>query len=79
MGSLNSQLESLKRQARQAKRYKEISAEIRRAEALFHHVAWRSTHAAVEREETHLRDVLIGLAAATSEEAAALKAEAEHS
>lgn len=79
MGSLNSQLESLKRQARQAKRYKEISAEIRRAEALLYHVAWRDSHGAVEREEAHLRDVLIGLASATTEEAAALKTEAETS
>ena len=34
LGQLHSQIESLKRQARQARRYKELSAEIRKAEAL---------------------------------------------
>ena len=77
MGSLTSQLEALKRQARQAKRYKELSGEIRRCEALFHHVSWRESHGLVEREETALRDVLSALAAATQAEAKALRDEAE--
>ncbi len=77
MGSLTSQLEALKRQARSAKRYKELSGEIRRCEALFHHVSWRESHALVEREEAALRDVLSALAEATQAEAKALRDEAE--
>lgn len=76
-GSLVSQLDSLKRQARQARRYKELSAEIRRAEALAFHVAWRASHRDVEQEEACLRDVLSALAAATEIEARALREEAE--
>ena len=78
MGSLTAQVDALKRQARQAKRYKELSGEIRRAEALFHHVSWRASHTVVEREETALRDVLIALAAVTQDEAKALRDEAEY-
>ena len=79
MGALTGQLDALKRQARQAKRYKELSGEIRRTEALFHHVSWLQSHALVEREEAALRDVLSALAAATQEEARALRDEADHS
>ena len=79
MGSLSAQLEALKRQARQAKRYKELSGEIRRCEALFHHVSWRESHHQVEREETALRDVLSALAEATQAEAKALRDEADFS
>ena len=77
MGQLSSQLEALKRQARAAKRYKELSVEIRRTEALYFHVTWLESHASVEREETALRAVLSELAAATTDEAAALRTEAE--
>ena len=79
MGTLTAQLEALKRQARQAKRYKELSGEIRRCEALFHHVSWRESHHQVEREEWALRDVLSALAEATQAEARALRDEAEFS
>src|SRR5690242_18073014 len=41
VGQLQSQAESLKRQARQARRYKEISAEIRQQEALSLHLTWQ--------------------------------------
>jgi chromosome segregation protein len=78
MGAMTSQVEALKRQARHAKRYKELSADIRRAEALYHHVAWRQAHARVDAEEASLRDVLIVLAAATQAEAKALREEAEY-
>ena len=79
MGALTAQLETLKRQARQARRYKELSGEIRRCEALFHYVSWRETHALVEREEAALREVLSALAEATQAEAKALREEAEFS
>jgi len=75
--SLTSQLDSLKRQARQARRYKDLSGEIRKAEALSFYVAWRSSHGEVEREEAALREVLSALASATAIEARALREEAE--
>ena len=40
IGQLNSQLQAMKRQARQAQRYREISGKIREAEALQHHLHW---------------------------------------
>ncbi|WP_265515780.1 chromosome segregation protein SMC [Nitratireductor luteus] len=40
VGELESQIESLKRQARQASRFKNLSAEIRKAEAALLHLRW---------------------------------------
>ncbi|MDB5596616.1 MAG: smc [Hyphomicrobiales bacterium] len=38
---IEAQIESLKRQARQAGRYKNLASDIRRNEALLYHIAWR--------------------------------------
>jgi len=75
LGQLGSQVESLKRQARAARRYKEISDEIRRQEALLMHLSWTDAQAHVDGEETHLRDALVTLAAATEAESQALTEE----
>ncbi|HRP78403.1 MAG TPA: chromosome segregation SMC family protein, partial [Aquamicrobium sp.] len=40
VGELESQIESLKRQARQASRFRNLSAEIRKAEAILFHLRW---------------------------------------
>ncbi|MEM9329872.1 MAG: chromosome segregation SMC family protein [Pseudomonadota bacterium] len=40
VGQLDTQLESLKRQARQANRYRNLSGEIRKTEALLFHLKW---------------------------------------
>ncbi|CFX60908.1 Chromosome partition protein Smc [Candidatus Filomicrobium marinum] len=77
LGGLNSQIESLKRQARQARRYRDLSREITRAEALLMHLTWRDAYAAAEAEEARLREVLVRLGEATRAEAASLRAEAE--
>ena len=77
MGALTAQVEGLKRQARQARRYKEISAEIRRAEALYFHVNWAEAQATVLREESALGDIVADLARLTEAESRALRAEAE--
>ncbi len=50
MAQLDSQLNSLKRQARQARKYKDVSAEIRKLEAAGLYVAWR------EASESAMRD-----------------------
>jgi chromosome segregation protein len=75
LGQLTSQVEALKRQARQAKRYKELSADIRKAEALLHHLAWIEALAQVEREEAAMRVALEAVAAATQVESALVREE----
>ena len=76
LGQLNSQVESLKRQARAARRYKEISDEIRRQDALLMHLAWTDAQAHVDGEESNLRDALSKLATATEADSQALAEEA---
>jgi len=77
LGQLNSQIESLKRQARQARRYKEVSAEIRKIEALVLHLAWTQAQAHVDAEEAGLAAALEKVASATEAESRALRAEAD--
>lgn len=77
LGSLNTQIESLKRQARAARRYKDISGEIRKGEALLFHLSWAEAQGHVEAEEANLSHALESLGAATAAEARALREEAE--
>jgi chromosome segregation protein len=77
MGQLASQIDSLKRQARQARRYKEISVEIRRVEALYHYLLWADAQTHVTAEESNLSEVLTRLAQATEAEGRGLRQEAE--
>ncbi|MCC7253237.1 chromosome segregation SMC family protein, partial [Hyphomicrobium sp.] len=77
MGQLGSQIESLKRQARQARRYKDLSEEIRRAEALLAHLSWIDSQAQVDAEERNFAEALALLGRVTEDEAKALRAEAE--
>lgn len=77
MGQLLSQIESLKRQARQARRYKELSGEIRRIEALWHYLQWADAQELVTTEERHLTDVLGKLGIATEAESRATRQEAD--
>ncbi|MGI9381687.1 MAG: chromosome segregation protein SMC [Methyloligellaceae bacterium] len=77
MGQLGSQLQSLKRQARQARRYKDMSSKIKEAEAAQHHLQWTSACAAVTEEETLLRESTSEVGQLTQNEAAALRAQSE--
>jgi len=77
LDQLGAQIESLKRQARQARRYREVSAEIRKLEALLLHLRWAEAQAAVEREEGALAAQLRSVGEATEEEGKALRAEAD--
>ncbi|MEZ5810769.1 MAG: chromosome segregation SMC family protein [Rhizobiaceae bacterium] len=70
VAELDSQIDSLKRQARQAARFKNISAEIRRAEAILLHLRW--TQAKTQEAEAQS-----ALAAATSQVAEKAAAQAE--
>ncbi|HMK67917.1 MAG TPA: AAA family ATPase, partial [Stellaceae bacterium] len=76
LGQLNSQVEGLKRQARAARRYKEISTDIRSQEALLFHVTWTEAQELVETEEVGLKEALSSLGEATQAESQALAEEA---
>ena len=77
LGQLNSQIESLKRQARQARRYKELSGEIRKLDAVVLHLRWTEAQGQVDAEEASLTAALERVARATEAEAKALRVEAE--
>ena len=77
LGGLASQINSLKRQARAARRYREISDEIRQAETIALLLAWREAEADVERSEAALHDALRLLAERSEVEARATTHEAE--
>ena len=77
LGQLAGQVESLKRQARQARRYKELSGEIRTSEALLLHLAWTAAQADVDYTEAMLADTLSRVAEAAQQEAVALREEAD--
>ena len=75
--TLNTQLDGLKKQARQASRYRRLSDHIRRAEAVVLHLKWRL--AAAEREEAaeRLRRAERDVADRTAEQRAAERAREE--
>jgi chromosome segregation protein len=77
IGQLSSQLQSLRRQARQAQRYREISGKIREAEALQHHLHWEASCALVEQEEAAFQDALRVVADETKAEGEALRQQAQ--
>ncbi|WP_424629545.1 chromosome segregation protein SMC [Bradyrhizobium sp. SYSU BS000235] len=54
IGQLAGQVEGLKKQARQAIRYREVAAKVRKAEAMLFHLRWMQAHADVaEAGRTH--------------------------
>jgi len=77
LGQLSSQIEALKRQTRQARRYRELSGDIRKAEALLLHLTWTAAQAEVVATEAALWQGLGALAAATEREASLIAEEAE--
>jgi len=77
IGQLSTQLQQLRRQARQAQRYREISGKIRAAEALQHHLHWVAACAHVEQEEAAFQAALSAVAQETKAEGEALRQQAE--
>ncbi len=77
IGQLSSQLQALRRQARQAQRYREISGKIRGTEALQHHLHWTGACAHVEQEEASFQQALAAVAQETKAEGEALRQQAE--
>jgi chromosome segregation protein len=54
IGQLSTQMDGLKKQARQAIRYREVAAKVRKAEAMLFHLRWLEAHADVaEAAQTH--------------------------
>ncbi|MEJ2377843.1 MAG: chromosome segregation protein SMC [Pseudolabrys sp.] len=51
IGQLASQMEALKKQARQAIRYRTVSAQVRKAEATLYHLRWTAASGEVENSE----------------------------
>ena len=79
LGQLKGQIESLKRQARQARRYGELSEQIRKGEALRLYLVWSEAQVQVDHDEAALQVALEALGAATAKEASAIKLEADFS
>jgi chromosome segregation protein len=74
IGQIGSQLQSLRRQARQAQKYRELSAELRKAEAIQHHLLWTAAQRQVEGEEAALFEVTRAVGQFTQAEAHARSA-----
>lgn len=72
MGQMDAQLNSLKRQARHALRYKDLSEKVYAKEALLLHLQWRAAADAVLKAETDLAKTLDLVDAGTLKETEAL-------
>ncbi len=77
MQQMETNLQGLKRQARQATRYRNLSGHVRRAEALVHHLRHAAAALALEAAAAHLAETETALAARTGEAAAASTAQAD--
>ena len=55
VATIETQFETLKKQARQAQRYRRLGEHIRRTEALLFHARWRAAEAEAERTAAQLR------------------------
>ncbi|MFD0915924.1 chromosome segregation protein SMC [Pseudahrensia aquimaris] len=76
IGQLETQLESLKRQARQANRYRNIAGDIRRAEATILHLKWSSAKAATAEAEKALTEATMKVGETQLVQTEAAKAQA---
>ncbi|MEC9367285.1 MAG: AAA family ATPase [Pseudomonadota bacterium] len=74
---LTTQLNSLKRQARQARKYKELSEEIRKNEALLYHLQWTAACEQVQSSEEALQSSTRITADLTKAEAEALRGQTD--
>ncbi len=68
---VETQLAALKRQARQASRYRNLSGHIRKAEALAHFLRWAQASARAAEAARHLAEAAAAVATATDEAAKA--------
>jgi chromosome segregation protein len=76
IGQLAGQIDGLKKQARQAIRYREVAAKVRKAEAMLFHLRWLEANADV-REAAHTHDLSVrDMAERTREQAEAARIQA---
>ncbi|MEM1370817.1 MAG: chromosome segregation SMC family protein, partial [Pseudomonadota bacterium] len=76
IGGLTSQIETLKRQARQARRYHSLSSDIRQAEALFLFICWQEAETGNLQASAVLTSAIQNHSETTRYEAVAIKNEA---
>ena len=77
VGQISTQMDGLKRQARQARRYRELSVEIRKAEAVAAHVGWAEADRHASTSEAALREALVTLGGAAELESRLTREEAQ--
>jgi chromosome segregation protein len=77
IAEIEQQVDALKRQARQATRYRNLSGEIRKAEAAVLHLRWQAAAASLDEAETVSKAAADGANALAVEQAAAARAQAE--
>jgi chromosome segregation protein len=76
IGQLASQMDGLKKQARQAIRYREVAAKVRKAEAMLFHLRWLEANTEVT-ESAHTHDLAVReMAERTREQAEAARIQA---
>ena len=75
--TLEGQLQGLRRQARQATRYRNISDHIRRAEAMYLHLRWQAANEAVAAAVARLEAAIASVGALAGQAAAAATSQAE--
>jgi chromosome segregation protein len=73
---IDAQVDGLKRQARQAQRYKGLAADIRRSEAMSFHIAWRECEAKFEEAQRRLEADVREVAERTRVQAEAARGQA---
>src|SRR5215475_1895929 len=77
IGQLATQMDGLKKQARQAIRYREVAAKVRKAEAMLFHLRWIEANADVT-DSAHTHDLAVReMAERTREQAEAARIQAE--
>ncbi len=76
IGQFDSQLDSLKRQARQANRYRAISEDIRKSTALAFHLRWSAAKDAEAEAESRLSDATVAVGERATIQAEAARAQA---
>ncbi|MBA4782682.1 MAG: AAA family ATPase [Rhizobiales bacterium] len=76
LGQLDHQLENLKRQSRQANRYRALSGEIRKFEATLYYLRWNAAIAALGAAETAFTSFTAAVADATTLQAATARDQA---
>ncbi|MBI4724787.1 MAG: chromosome segregation protein SMC, partial [Rhodomicrobium sp.] len=74
---IGNQLQNLRRQARQAQKYRELTAELRKLEAIQHYQHYGAANAAVQSEEAQLLEALRAVGQLTQAEASALRMQSE--